>query len=146
MFQTEDTLGRSAFIEEIKCAFHSFSKIVTAEFQVTAIHASSSPPNTTSAKAIELQTNIRYELVATGLDFYREQRVGDWQILWERAASGELRVKNWKSLTETQSHNIGPAYVDISDATIGGNQSYSAQLLHGVRLISTDRRVADVDV
>ena len=129
VFKTEATIGRSEFIQEMRSTFNSFSKIVTAEFQVTAIHAPSTAINTTSA--IELQTNIRYELVAAGLDFYREQRVGDWQILWERAASGELRVKNWTFFTETQSRNIEVVYVDISAATFGKNESYSAQLLHG---------------
>ena len=44
----------------------------------------------------QLQTRIRYELVAAGHGFYREQRVGDWQIAWERSASGELHVRNWQ--------------------------------------------------
>jgi tetratricopeptide (TPR) repeat protein len=69
--------------------------------------------------------------VATGHGFYREQRVGYWQLIWARSASGEFRVSNWQTLDETQSRSTGPGYVDITAAVLGGNASYSSQLAHG---------------
>ena len=79
----------------------------------------------------QLQTRIRYELVGTGHGFYREQRVGYWQLTWERSAAGEFHVQNWQTLDETQSRSHAPGYVDIAAAALGGNASYSSQLLHG---------------
>ena len=70
-------------------------------------------------------------MVATGHGFYREQRVGYWQLTWERSASGEFRVRNWQALDETQSRSLRPSYVDITAAALGGNASYASQLLHG---------------
>jgi len=128
-FKRETALGRDAFLEELRSALTVFSKILTAEFQVTRIDAASMPSAALSPG--QLQTRIRYELVATGHDFYREQRVGYWQLIWEQAASGEFRVLNWRALDETQSRSNAPGYVDIAAAALGSNASYSSQLLHG---------------
>jgi len=123
-------LGRDAFLQELRLALSGWSRILTAEFQVTSIDAESVPATLSSG---QLQTRIRYELVAAGHGFYREQRVGYWQIVWERSASGDLRVRNWQTLDETRSRSnaSGPCYVDISAAALGGSPSYASQLLHG---------------
>jgi Flp pilus assembly protein TadD/peroxiredoxin len=128
-FQRETALGRDAFLQELRSAVSGFSKILTAEFQVTSIDAGSMPAATLSPG--QMQTRIRYELVATGHGFYREQRVGYWQLTWERSAAGEFRVRNWQALDETQSRSTAPFYADIAAAALGGNASYSSQLLHG---------------
>jgi tetratricopeptide (TPR) repeat protein len=131
-FKRETALGRDAFLQELRSAMSGFSKILTAEFQVTSIDAGSMPAAALSPG--QLQTRIRYELVASGRDFYREQRVGYWQLAWERSASGDFRVRNWHGLDETQSRCIGsggPGYIDITAAALGGNASYSSQLLRG---------------
>jgi tetratricopeptide (TPR) repeat protein/peroxiredoxin len=124
-FKAEARLGREAFLQELRSALSGFSKILTAEFQVTSIDAGTLP--TTG----QLRTRIRYEIVATGQDFYREQRVGYWQLTWERSASGEFHAHNWQALDETQSRSTGPGYVDIAAAALADNSSYSTQLLHG---------------
>src|SRR5260370_17813774 len=85
----------------------------------------------------QLQTRILYELVATGRDFYREQRVGYWQLTWERSASGKFQVQNWQALDETQSRANAPGYVDIAAPALGGNMSYSSQLLPGTQTCPT---------
>jgi len=130
-FQPQFEIPRDKFVEELRFALGAFSRILTAEFQVASIDAASMPADMVSPG--ELQTRIRYELVATGSGFYREQRVGYWQITWQRTASGEFRVRQWKTLDETQSRyaGSGPAFVDATAAALGGNASYSSQLLHG---------------
>jgi tetratricopeptide (TPR) repeat protein/peroxiredoxin len=128
-FKTEAALGRDAFLREFRSALGSFSKLLTAEFQVTSIHADTTSATTLSP--IQLQTRIRYELVGTGRDFYREQRVGYWQLDWEGSASGEFWVRNWQAMEETQSRSRAPGYIDVTSAALGGNASYSSQLLHG---------------
>jgi len=128
-FKRETALGRDAFLRELRSALTVFSKILTAEFQVTSIEAGSMPSAALSPG--QLQTRIRYELVATGHDFYREQRVGYWQLTWEQAVSGEFRVRNWQTLDETQSRSNAPGYIDIAAEALGSNASYSSQLLRG---------------
>jgi len=128
-FKRETALGRDAFLQELRSALAVFSKILTAEFQATSIEAGSMPSAALSSG--RLQTRIRYEVAGTGHGFYREQRVGYWQITWERSAASEFHVQNWQALDETQSRSMVPGYVDIAGAALGGNQSYSAQLLHG---------------
>ncbi len=128
-YQPESTLGREAFLKELRSAMSGFSKILTAEFQVTSIDLGSMPPAGLSPG--QLQTRIRYELVATGPGFYREQRVGNWRLTWESTATGEFRLRNWQALDETQSRSTAPGYLDITAAALGGDTSYAAQLLHG---------------
>lgn len=128
-FQREITLKRDAFLQELRSALSGFSEILTAEFQVTGIDAGSMGGAALSAG--QLQTRIRYELVGTGHGFYREQRVGYWQLTWERSAPDEYRVRNWQALDETQSRSAGPCYGEITAAALSGNASYASQLLHG---------------
>jgi tetratricopeptide (TPR) repeat protein/peroxiredoxin len=128
LFKPEATLGRDAFLQGMRSTLSGFSNLLTAEFQVTAIDAGFTP--TSEPAAWRLQTRVRYELVGAGHDFYREQRVGYWQISWERAA-GEFRVHEWHSLDETLSRSSGPGFADITAVALGGNASYASQLLHG---------------
>src|ERR1700686_1411401 len=115
----------------------SFSKIVTAEFQVVSIDAVPAPSNVlgtaggdAGATGIQpsrelhagrLRTRVRYDLVGSGQDFYREQRVGEWEIEWEANSPGDFRVKNWRALDETRSRAADPVYVDIAAQALGSN-------------------------
>ena len=78
-----------------------------------------------------MRTRIRYEIVGTGTGFYREQRVGSWDLVWESSSSNEFRIHSWRALDETQARSASPVYVDITSAALGSNSSYSAQMLHG---------------
>lgn len=128
-FKREATLAPDSFLQELRLAMSGFSKLLTAEFQVTSIDTGSMQ----GAHLLpdQVQTRIRYELVGPGRDVYREQRVGYWQLLWDRSTSGEFRIRQWRTLAETQSRSTGPGYVDISAAALGSNASYGSQLLHG---------------
>jgi tetratricopeptide (TPR) repeat protein/peroxiredoxin len=128
-FKATTSLGGNAFLRELRAALEGLSKFLTVEFQVTSIHADSTLAATVSP--LQVQTRIRYELVGAGRDFYREQRVGYWQLDWEGSASGEFFLRNWQALEETQSRSHAPGYVDITVEALGGNASYSSQLLHG---------------
>jgi tetratricopeptide (TPR) repeat protein len=133
-------LGREAFLEELRSTMSSFSKIVIAEFQVVSIDATS--PAAADFKSGDanvagireftgrLKTRVRYELVGSGHDFYREQRVGHWELEWQ-AKSGDFGLKSWQGLGETWSRVSDPVYVDIAAQALGSNSSYSAQMLHG---------------
>src|SRR6202167_6350282 len=139
-FSAELAVGRDAFLRELQSTVSSFSKILVAEFQVTTIDGAATGAiagaiagaSTGSALSSgQLLTHIRYEFVVTGEGFYREQRVGRWQIAWERTTSCQLHMRSWQTLGETQSRSAAASFIDISAEALGGNPSYSSQLLHG---------------
>jgi tetratricopeptide (TPR) repeat protein len=115
-------LGAATFVEDLRAAMSNFSKIMTAEFQVTGIDAGSG----------RLQTRVRYDLVGAGHDCYREQRVGFWELEWEAASQGGYRLRRWQAQDETRSRSTGPCYADITPHAFGSNSSYSRQMLRGV--------------
>jgi tetratricopeptide (TPR) repeat protein/thiol-disulfide isomerase/thioredoxin len=132
-FAPRTDLGRDAFLQELSSSMSVFSQIVTAEFQVTNIAAS---PAFSSQPPQQVHTRLRYELVGTGPGFYREQRVGYWDLEWESHPSssplGEFKLRRWQVLDETRSRSSSPVFMDITAAALGGNSSYSAQMLLGV--------------
>jgi tetratricopeptide (TPR) repeat protein len=121
-FAPQASLGPAAFLQDLRTTLGSYSKILTAGFQVTRIHAAPG----------RLETGVRYELVGAGPGFHREQRVGEWSLDWEAASSGEYRLRRWRALDETRARAAAPWYADIAAQAFGGNASYSRQLLHGV--------------
>jgi tetratricopeptide (TPR) repeat protein/peroxiredoxin len=150
-FTDGSVLGRDAFLQELRSAMSSFSKILTAEFQIVGIRVLAAPlsganpdgrdavrtagedAGATKSPQLRLRTRVRYELVGSGRDFYREQRVGHWNLEWETDSAGAFRLKNWRALDdETQSRAADPIYVDITAQALGGNPSYASQLLRGV--------------
>ncbi len=129
-FASRTSLGREAFLRELRSAMSIFSKLVTAEFQVTNIDVSP------SQLPERLRTRVRYEVVGTGTGFYREQRVGYWDLEWRAHSSpstlGEFRLQSWRALDETRSRSASPVFVDVTKSVLDNNDSYSAQMLRGV--------------
>jgi len=133
-FSTQPALDRDAFLRAWQSSLSGFSQIITAEFQITGIDAASGEsPKSPSTPQLpgRLQTRVRYEIVGGGANFHREQRVGNWDLVWEPSSSGEFRLRGWQSFGETQARSHSPIYVDITSAALGSNSSYTAQLLHG---------------
>ncbi len=117
-FSQQTSLPPDAFLRDLQAAVNGFSKIITAEFQVTRLDALS--PG-------RLRTRVRYELVGSGSDYFREQRIGDWELDWT-----EYRVRRWQAIGETRARSAKPWYVNITQAAFGSNSSYTGQMLHGV--------------
>lgn len=125
-FPTHTAIGRGVFAQEFRDALSAFSRLLVAEFQVIQIKLSGDDNSRP-----QIKTRVRYEFVGTGPDFYREQRVGYWDMQWKTSASGEFKLANWRAGEETVSLAAAPVFVDITSETLGKNQSYSAQLQHG---------------
>lgn len=123
-FLSDRSLRPDSFLQELQTCLSTFSKILTADFQVTSVDVAAQPP-------LRLQTRVLYELVGTGRDFYREQRVGYWELGWEADSSGAFRLHSWRAIDETRSRSISPVFADISAQALGSNPSYSSQLLRG---------------
>jgi tetratricopeptide (TPR) repeat protein len=140
-FTRQAILRSEAFLQELRSALSPFSKIVTAELQVTAIDVASIGAGLVTPSAPRapnrLKTSVRYDLVGSGHNFYGEQRVGNWELEWEASTSSsapsatEFRVRSWQALDETQSRSAGPVFVDITTAAFSNNPSYTSQLLRG---------------
>jgi tetratricopeptide (TPR) repeat protein/peroxiredoxin len=130
-FSTETMLNRDRFLREWHASFSAFSQAVTAEFQITRIDTPGAEGSPSSQLPTSVQTRVRYEIVGTGAGFHREQRVGNWELIWQPSPTGEFLLRGWRVLDETQARSNSPVYVDIASAALVGNSSYSAQMLHG---------------
>jgi len=129
-FSDDSLLGREAFLGEWRSVMNTFSAMVTAEFQVTSIRVEDSPPPT-GQLGVPLKTRIRFEFVGTGAGFYREQRVGNWELQWELRGSGSVLLTKWQMLDETRARSLAPVFQDIASQTFAGNPSYVSQLIPG---------------
>jgi len=129
-YPQEGSLDTKAFLSELHSSFATFSKLMTAEFQVIGIHldaiSSAADSQTTS-----FETIVRFDLVGAGEGFHREQRVGNWQIHWSKASSGEVRLERWRVLDETRSRSFMPVFQDATRLALGQNKSYTSQLVPG---------------
>jgi tetratricopeptide (TPR) repeat protein len=129
-FAGDAMLRRDDFLAKWRSSVSVFSKIITAEFQVTSIRSIREEASTPGQSQL-LETVVRFELVGTGLGFHREQRVGNWQISWMLSTSEDLTLQSWKVLDETRSRSTAPVFIDTAKHAFGGNHSYASQFLHG---------------
>ncbi len=118
-FAPTRSLGREAFLADLRFGWDALTKFRTAEFQVTQIEI---------GNAGLLQTRVRYELVGEGSGFHREQRVGEWVIDWSLA----LHIQGWSAVSEVRSRSASPVYTDIAGQAFAGAPSFSAQMAQGV--------------
>ncbi|MBV9479898.1 MAG: VCBS repeat-containing protein [Acidobacteria bacterium] len=116
---------RNIFIEHLRLYLGAFSSITTAQFEITQIDA----PAVSSPA--ELTTRVRYQIVGSTATFYRQQRIGDWQLEWKRMSSDDFRISSFYASEETESLAQAPAFRDISFQVLGSNASYGSQLLLG---------------
>ncbi|MGC1371149.1 MAG: FG-GAP-like repeat-containing protein [Candidatus Sulfotelmatobacter sp.] len=128
-FDSSVTFRRDSFLEELRSSLADYSKLLTAEFQVTAIEEL---PGSSGLAAQQWRTRVRYEFVSAGSAFYREQRVGYWNLVWSASSQGDFRVQRWQTLEEARARSKSLVFTDVTASALGGNSSYSQQLLHGV--------------
>ena len=129
-FASQGRLRGSDFLRELQSDLSVFSNFLTAEFQVTCIQAA--PPSASAPMPGVLKTRVRYDIVGSGGDFYREQRVGQWELEWSASRNDEYRIRKWLAFDETRSRAVAPVYAEISQDAFGSNSSYASQLLRGV--------------
>ena len=122
IFAYQSALPRDVFLRDLQSALSGLASISTAEFQLTSISVDA---------ASHLQTRVRYELVGSGPGFYREQRVGHWELEWETSSGSGFQLRSWRALEETLSRSTAPVFTDITVQAFGGSPSYSSQLLRG---------------
>jgi tetratricopeptide (TPR) repeat protein len=128
-YPQEPTVESEVFLAELRSSLTTFSRLITADFLIISIH-SESPPSSASGKPTSLVTTVRFELVGTGTGFHREQRVGHWELSWERHPDG-MRLQKWRALDEQRSRASAPVFLDITSHAFGSNRSYASQLIPG---------------
>jgi len=74
-FSPQLSLAKDAFLKQLSSAWGEYAQILTAEFQITDIDGSAIYESNGSG---QLSTRVRYAMVATGHNFYREQLIGSW--------------------------------------------------------------------
>ena len=121
-FAPDPVLGASAFIAEWRSYFQEFAKVQTADFHVTRIEV---------ANSAKIKSRVRYEFVGSGKQFHAEQRVGYWDLECQITPTRELLVMSLRVLGETRSRSSAPMFSDVTATALGGNHSYTEQLLHG---------------
>jgi Tfp pilus assembly protein PilF len=119
-FAAEPALPAAPFREALRHYLGEFSKVLSAEFQIVSIDLE------------HLKTEVRFELVATAHNYYREQRTGTWEMQWHADSSDQCLLRRWNIKDETRAHCIAPAFQDQTKHALGVNPSYSTQLAHGL--------------
>jgi Flp pilus assembly protein TadD len=122
-FSSEPTLERDAWLSEMRSYLSPLTTIHTSEFQVTRID----PQRNGS-----LRTRVRYELVGSGADFHREQRVGWWDLEWDPAPADQYRIRRWQWSEETRARSAKPWFQDVAMNAFSHASSYRDQMLRGV--------------
>jgi tetratricopeptide (TPR) repeat protein len=130
-YPEEAALGGEAFLAELRSSFDNFSKLLTAEFQIVSIGTEPTSTDPT-VQSISLATTVRFELVGTGSGFHREQRVGHWELRWQRLPSGGMLLQSWRALEEKRSRASVPVFQEITSHAFGANASYTTQLIPGI--------------
>jgi tetratricopeptide (TPR) repeat protein len=130
-YSAEPLLGAEPFLTELNSWFSPFSKLIVAEFEIVSIRAEPASADL-RAQSVSLATRVRFELVGAGSGFHREQRAGNWDLRWERLASGTIRLLEWRTLEEERSRASVPVFQDLTAHSFGGNSSYAAQLIPGI--------------
>lgn len=123
-------LPPEAFVSQLRDYLKLFAPLLVAEFQVTGIELEPSASAPGSAPE-RIRTRVRYDLVGTGAGFHREQRTGHWDLEWETAGSGGLRLLRWRTLGEVRSRAARPLFEDVAAQALAGNPCYAQQLLRG---------------
>jgi Tfp pilus assembly protein PilF len=117
------TLTAGSFGAELLRLRDGLREITVAEFLITSIETAPQPGS--------VRTDVRYDIVGIGTSAWRIQRVGTWQMTWRKNTS-EWRVVEWTSTSHVTSRSAHPVFTEITNAALGGNDSFGRQLGTGL--------------
>jgi Tfp pilus assembly protein PilF/peroxiredoxin len=112
---------RAAFADSLAALLAGFEAVHTAEFLITAIEVDRSAQPSA-------RTQVRYDIVGSGPQAWRAQRVGRWRMEWRRGADGVWRVAEWSALEDQRSRASAPVFSEVTQATVGRSASFRRQL------------------
>jgi Flp pilus assembly protein TadD len=108
---------RAGLLREV-ASITSQMRVLTTEFQVTAIEP---------AAAGGVTTEVRFDLVGTADGWHRIEHVGTWRMEW-RESEGRWQVADWRVVREAASRTRKPIFSEVTAAAIGANASAQRQL------------------
>jgi tetratricopeptide (TPR) repeat protein len=115
----EPVLDARAFAPELAGLLQEFRQVTTAEFLITAL--------TVDRERSSASAEVRYDLVGPGRRAHRVQRVGRWQMRWQKGPSG-WRVVEWTARSDTRSSASVPIFTEVTTAAFGAIDSFRRQL------------------
>ena len=115
----DPVLDAAAFAPELAGLLQEFRQVTTAEFLITAL--------TVDRERSSAQAEVRYDLVGPGRAAHRVQRVGLWQMRWQKGEGG-WRVVEWTALGDTRSSAAMPVFTEVTTAAFGAIDSFRRQL------------------
>jgi Flp pilus assembly protein TadD/peroxiredoxin len=124
-FPVPERLSGTAFVESLHGYLAPFRKIEAAELMMDGIEVVNSAP-------LQLKTRIHYDLLGALDDDRREERTGEWELIWQKDSQDKWSVRSWSAAGELRCRVTGPGFVDITAACFAGNPSYHEQMLHGL--------------
>ena len=122
------TIGKEAFIGELRSLTAAYRRIDTVELKIVGIEADSGP-DPASARTV-----VRFDFVGPVSETSSEtlQLTGEWLLDWSRTLEGDWLVEHWKVGAMTRGVGANGLFVDVSAPSLGGNASYASQLLPSV--------------
>ncbi len=124
-FPTPQIFSREKFLADLSSYLASFSKIETLELQMYGLRIVGESP-------LRVETELRCDLVGTGKDGTREQRVGSWAMSWLRDPAQQWKVQTWIFNPEVRSRLTGPGFTDITASCVAMGAPGMEQLLPGI--------------
>ena len=124
-FSNEPLLGRDRFLAQMQAYLAPFTRVETAEFQISGIQQTAESP-------LNVRIEIRYDLVGQLADTQREERIGYWSTQWRYSDSAGWRVLRWTAIEESLSRARQPIFLDVTRQALGQTDSYNNQMLHGM--------------
>jgi Tfp pilus assembly protein PilF/peroxiredoxin len=116
---------RSTFGAELSVLVGEFETIQVAEFLITTIEVK---PD----RGPLVRTEVRYDIVGTGNEARRVERVGRWRMEWRRSGDGAWRVVEWTALDHLRSRALSHVFTEVTAAALGRNPSFYRQLVRGL--------------
>lgn len=107
-------LDRAAFRTELSALLADFDSIQTAEFLITRIDVD-------GGNDPRVRTTVRFDLSGAAKAGWRAERLGHWQMRWQRALDGAWRVTEWTTLDHLRSRAPAPVFTEVTEAAFGGN-------------------------
>lgn len=124
-FHGAETTVREDFLSSWAMYVAPYAALHLAEFEIYAIRITSQLP-------LRVETEIHCDLVGTGTDGTKEQRVGSWSISWQRDDSGRWIGERWLANTEVRSRLTGSGFTEITAQCLEAGTPAMAQLLPGI--------------
>jgi len=124
-FRGKETTNRESFLNGWEAYIASFASLQVVELEIYAVRIVSESP-------LRVDTDLHCDLVGTGKDGTREQRVGSWAISWKRNDAEHWIAERWTANTEVRSRLTGPGFTEITAQCLTAGTPGMAQLLPGI--------------